>query len=297
MGPIKKPYNKLWAKLALTKLTNVHARGDYTYEYLKDIGLKNVELYSDIAFSMPDDEKSRDQVENIMKNDIFYNYKFVTLSISSVVYKYCQKSDIDYYNVMKKFIGYLNEKGYGVLIIANAARAGKEKLKNNDLPIGDKLYSMLDKDYNVRWYSEEYTPEIIRELISKSEILVASRFHAMIGALEKNIPVLLVGWSHKYKEVLDQFDLGQYAVDYKSLNYNDLVTMFQDVENNIDVIRDKISKNLGSVKESSFANFNNIFTQIDEFAKEKEKYIGKTYETTLDIHWIKILELTVQVVA
>ena len=33
----------------------------------------------------------------------------------------------------------------------------------------------------------------------------------------QKVPVLLVGWSHKYQEVLDFFELGQYAIDFSDL--------------------------------------------------------------------------------
>ena len=37
--------------------------------------------------------------------------------------------------------------------------------------------------------------------------IVTSRFHAMISALVERTPLLVVGWSHKYGEVLAQFGL------------------------------------------------------------------------------------------
>lgn len=274
MGPCRSFFNKLWAKIALSKLDKVCSRGQYTHQHLLDLGLKNVELCADIAFLMPDDDEQKSKVDKLVEGDDFYSKKIVSLSISSVVYKYCEKSGIDYYKTMTDFVSYLNSKGYGVLMIANAARAGKEKLKNNDLPIGDKLYSMIEKKDGVRWYSEEFTPEMIRELISKSEILVASRFHAMIGALEKCVPVLLVGWSHKYKEVLDMFELGEYAVDYKKLNYDDLTSMFEKVETNRESIAGKIESNLPKVKQSSYKNFEIVFSKIDSVSKAKQKYMG-----------------------
>lgn len=274
MGPCKSFFNKLWAKIALPKLDKICSRGQYTHEHLLELGLKNVELCADIAFLMPDDTEAKTKVNKLIEGDDFYNRKFVSLSISSVVYKYCGESGIDYYKIMTEFVSYLNAKGYGVLLIANAAREGKEKLKNNDLPVGDKLYSMVEQKENVRWYSKEFVPEMIRELISKSEILVASRFHAMIGALEKCVPVLLIGWSHKYKEVLDMFQLGNYAVDFKKLNYSDLTAMFDKVENNREDIVNKIQTNLPNVKNLSAKNFDIVNDKINSVKKDKEKYIG-----------------------
>ncbi len=79
--------------------------------------------------------------------------------------------------------------------------------------VGDAIYNDVSNKDKVRWYHEEMDAEQIRAFIGKCRFLVASRFHAMIGSLEQKVPVLLIGWSHKYQEVLDMFELGQYAID------------------------------------------------------------------------------------
>ncbi|MEX1307794.1 MAG: polysaccharide pyruvyl transferase family protein [Eubacteriales bacterium] len=275
MGPIKKWYNRIYANWALTKLAHISARGEYTYAHLKDASADNLVLAADIAFLMPDDTVAQSAAQEIMAADDFYKKKFISLSISSVVYGYCKKSGIDYLGITRAFIEYLNQKGYGVLLVANAAREGKAKLKNNDLPVGEMLYASLEDKSGVRWYNRAFTPEAIRLFISKSHILVASRFHAMIGALEKAVPVLLVGWSHKYQEVLDMFGLGELAVDYKTLKLPDLIARFENVEKQRDVIRDQILAHLPEVKASAEKNFSPIFAEMDKIRAEKEKYIGK----------------------
>ena len=79
------------------------------------------------------------------------------------------------------------------------------------------MYEGVKNKDMVRWYHKEMDAEEIRAYLGKCRFLVASRFHAMIGALEQRVPVLLVGWSHKYQEVLDFFELGQYAIDFSNL--------------------------------------------------------------------------------
>ena len=255
LGPFNRFWNRLWAKMVLPKLDRVCARGSITESYLTGLGLENIELCADIAFSMQDSPDADRSVESIKaKSPAFWEHDVVSVSISSVVNKYCIKNDIDYAGIMKQFILHLNQKGYGVLIIANAARKGSLKSKNNDLVICQKVYDSLDNKDACIWYPEEFTPEIIRSLISQTKILIASRFHAMIGALEKGVPVLLIGWSHKYKEVLDMFDIGSYALDYKQLKFKDLVDEFARLESEYNQVRQKIEINLPAVKKSSYRN-------------------------------------------
>ena len=48
-------------------------------------------------------------------------------------------------------------------------------------------------------------------------MLLTSRFHAMISALAERTPLLVIGWSHKYAEVLAPFGLADLALAYDDL--------------------------------------------------------------------------------
>ena len=73
------------------------------------------------------------EINRICSEDSFYNDNVVGLSISSVVEKKCEKMGIPYKDTMVSFVNYLNESGYNVILIANAARINSEKSRNNDL--------------------------------------------------------------------------------------------------------------------------------------------------------------------
>lgn len=272
MGPIRGVVNRFLAKLVLPKLSKIIARGQYTYDYLKELELSNVEIGADGAFNMLDLDEASEYVEQLTVNDDFYKKDVIGVSISSVVFKYCNKVGIDYIGVMLKFIKYLQKKGYGVLIIANAARKGNDKHKNNDLIVCNKVYKRIRNKELCRWYDDEFAPEIIRELISQCRILVASRFHAMIGALEKETPVLLIGWSHKYEEVLDMFHIGEYAIDYKKMNYDDLVAAFEKLDSSYGNVRQQLKDNISDVKRSSYKSIEMIINKVNQMEETNGEY-------------------------
>jgi polysaccharide pyruvyl transferase WcaK-like protein len=256
LGPFNNFWNRLWAKLVLPRMEKICARGEITFRHLSELNLKNVELCADGAFIMPDDSVATQNIQTLVADDILFKARpIVSISLSSVVWKYCDKVGISYENIMAKFIDHLiDNKGYGVVIIANAARDGKKGHKNNDLHVCSHVYNLVKNKEFCRWYHKEFTPEEIRELISLSKLMVASRFHAMIGALYKEVPVLLIGWSHKYKEVLDMFELGRNATDYKTLNLEDLLSEFERFESEAEEIKTKICSHLQKVKDSSMKN-------------------------------------------
>lgn len=287
LGTFKNGWNKFLAKWILPKIKLICARGKITQDNLAGIGItKNVKLCADGAFSMPDSEYWAERVEKLCSSDAFYNNNVVALSVSSVVQGKCEKMGVDYKGCMVQFADWLNEQGYNVLLIANAAREGSVKPRNNDLMICGEVYDEVKNKDMIRWYPREMAPEEIRELLARSKCLVASRFHAMIGALEKCTPVLLIGWSHKYKEVLDMFGLGEYAVDFSALELSSLKEKFLGFMEENAAIREKIAENLPAVLESSHDNIRYISEVIDGvIAKPKkvklldfndpEKYMGE----------------------
>ncbi len=136
----------------------------------------------------------------------------------------------------------------------------------------NKVYKRIRNKELCRWYDDEFAPEIIRELISQCRILVASRFHAMIGALEKETPVLLIGWSHKYEEVLDMFHIGEYAIDYKKMNYDDLVAAFEKLDSSYGNVRQQLKDNISDVKRSSYKSIEMIINKVNQMEETNGEY-------------------------
>ena len=264
LGSFNNPWNKFLAKWVLPKMKLICARGKTTEGLLEGIGItKNVRLCADGAFTMKDDPEAAARVAQRMRSDSFYDADVVGLSISSVVAGKCAKNGIDYPGILVDFVRHLNAQGYNVLILANAARMGSDKPRNNDLPLGDEIAARLGDSPQVRWYHEEMTAEELREYIGACRFVVASRFHTMIGALQRKVPTLLIGWSHKYQEVLDMFGLGEYATDFTSLRLEDLIDGFARLKKDEAAIRTQIDEHYDEVMESSRQNIRLISEAID----------------------------------
>lgn len=275
LGSFNSTTNRILAKIILPKFRLICARGQITLDYIKEIGIeKNVKLCADGAFTMEDSVYWNQEVSRITEEDRFYNNNVIGLSISSVVENKCVRLNIDYKKIMTEFIDYLNEKGYHVLLIANAARINSTKPRNNDLIVCDSVYQSVKNKALVRWYHKEMDAEEVRAFIGKCRVLVASRFHAMIGALEQKVPVLLVGWSHKYQEVLDMFHLGRFTIDFSNLQLESLQKEFENFIENEDEIRQNIIDYLETVQASSRLNIKYISEILTDIEVHCEKKTG-----------------------
>ena len=270
MGSFQNPYNRFLARLVLPKMRFIAARGQNTFDHLSGIGVRdNVKICADGAFSLPDDVSCAARVQEQCEADAFFKSpNLIGLSISSVVRKKCEANHKDYVGSMVQLIDLLNQQGYPVLIIANAARIHSVKARNNDLMTCDEIYARVRQRDLVRWYHEEMRPEEIREWISHCRFLIASRFHAMIFALERKVPVLLIGWSHKYQEVLDMFELGNYSIDYSKMTVDAILTKFEELKRDESSIREKLNTHHSAIISSSKENIHEIGSILDDIVSK-----------------------------
>jgi hypothetical protein len=59
--------------------------------------------------------------------------------------------------------------------------------------------------------------ELVKKIISGSQFLVGSRFHALAGALSSAVPAIALGWSHKYQEIFSDFNVSDFCFMQPSL--------------------------------------------------------------------------------
>lgn len=64
---------------------------------------------------------------------------------------------------------------------------------------------------SVSYESDE--PRELKAVLAAARCVVTSRFHAAVGGLSKGVPTLAYGWSHKYEELLRDFDVADWMVN------------------------------------------------------------------------------------
>lgn len=67
---------------------------------------------------------------------------------------------------------------------------------------------------NVVAVSSLLTAEEVKGLIGCLDVMVASRFHALIAAISQGVPPVAIGWSHKYEELLGEYELQRFATSF-----------------------------------------------------------------------------------
>ena len=260
LGPFETTPNRLAAKLVLPRLARVCARGERTESHVRELGLTNVARAADLAFILrtPPDAVRR-ATELIAADD---ERPVVIATPSSVVDAYCSGRGIDYASTMAALLRTaITEHGHRVLVVAHSTHPDDVTGRMHDLPICRKVTDLVG-DPGCRLIDARPPTQVLRALVDQADLLVTSRFHAMISGLATATPTLVVGWSHKYAEVLREFDLEQFAVDYGDLAGEGLAKRFAELVANADDIRRRIRDRLPAVEQDSLRNIDAVATAV-----------------------------------
>ncbi|HMS23220.1 MAG TPA: polysaccharide pyruvyl transferase family protein [Candidatus Saccharibacteria bacterium] len=261
MGPFNNPINRFFSKLLLPRITHIMARGSQTKKYLQVLNLTNVTPASDYAFLLKISEQEKKVAQKILtkaKLSPSLNKNYLVICPSRVVEKKCDKLGVDYAGVIADFLNAKNLENQKFIIMAHAAREGSEKPHNNDLPLCKKIFELVDDKNKTVFFNQEISAQAQRYIISTVSACLVSRFHAMIASLSVGVPVGVIGWSHKYKEILSQFGLEKYAIDLKNLNEKSLGKIYEMTKKDNEKIKSSIKNNIESVKNESLKNTNAI---------------------------------------
>ena len=253
VGPFENPINRRAAKTFLPKVATLTTRGRITHEYAESLGLGNLLAGADYAFSLELDGSEASSAAETIDLSFFDSGTVVGGSPSVVLQKKVDAAGGDYIANIVSFVDAMTASGRKVLIVPHSVRTGTDKTHNNDLPLCREIASRIDSPDSVLSLDREYDSQVLRYLIGRCDFFVASRFHAMVSSLAMSVPTLVIGWSHKYEEVLEMFELSEWAFGHSALTPEYLLERFDALVADRDVVDAKLREHLPTVKSRSLA--------------------------------------------
>lgn len=253
VGPFRNPVNRWASKTFLPRVKTLVTRGRITHEFAEGLGLQNLYAGADYAFSLEMSGTESDEVAAHVDLGFFQHGPVVGVCPSVVLQKKVDAAGGDYAGQIAGFIEELQAEGKRVLLIPHSVRTGTDKTHNNDLPLCREIYQRLSVSNQVLFVDRELTSQQLRYLIGRCSLFVASRFHAMVSSLAMAVPTLVIGWSHKYREVLEMFELEEWAFGHDQLTPAHLRERFAALEAAQQEVQAKLDGNLPGVKARSVA--------------------------------------------
>jgi hypothetical protein len=184
---------------------------------------------------------------------------------SSVIASKASKEGWDYVGFLAEVVRTLVADGRLVVLFPNATRGDAgDALRNNDLPVIRDVVSAvgLAETEGLLSVKGDVCAAELRRLVEAFDVAGVSRFHAMIAALTEGVPVAVMGWSHKYVEVMASFGLADWSFDYSEHDPHQYAELLRSLFEARDGLGAAIQARLPDVVSASQAQFTQVARRL-----------------------------------
>lgn len=249
-GPFTLHQNQLYLKKALNNLDLVYAREEESYKNIVEItgDTPNLRIAPDFT--------------NLLNGKV-PSYFVQKSNLFCIVpnYRMIDKTDNDtsalYLPFMKKCARYLESKGANLVILIHEGE--------KDLYLGREISKSTEKEIPI---IQETNPIYIKGILGSCTGTIGSRYHGLVSALSQGIPSLAIGWSHKYKMLLKDYDFdeGLFDVRYNDKQLGEKLDMIIDEQRN-NQLSEKLLKKSKELKKMVELMWLDVFSIIDKHQK------------------------------
>jgi len=254
LGPFCGRLNRLLARSVLTRCAAVIARGEQSRQFLEGLGMPDVTALADVSFALDISRQKQREAVDILHCLDGSARSWVIISPSQVVASLCRGRGVDFLGEMSHFITEVSrDEAVKFLILPHSLGQGASK--NNDIRLCRALYARAQEDGCVFFHVPPQDPALLRALIGEADFFVGCRFHAVAAALITSVPSLVLGWSHKYREMAAEFDAGIPVLDFSSFSADALFASFREAWQRREQTRARLQAKRMQVKASAEQNF------------------------------------------
>jgi polysaccharide pyruvyl transferase WcaK-like protein len=133
-----------------------------------------------------------------------------------------------YFENMTSFVCWLLEHGYSVRFFGGDDAC--------DYEIADQIMAAVsercrDQDPAARMVAEPFPSyaDMLREM-NRASIVVATRFHNVLGALKLGKPTIAIGYSDKFTALMDSMDLAEFTQHAREVSAGKLIEQFEEIQ-------------------------------------------------------------------
>ena len=245
-GPFEEPPVREIARRVVNAATLTFARDDTSQTHLDGLGpIGPIDQSPDIAFLF---RPSADGPRLVSEIGLDPNRPLLAISPNMRVYERTEGEGEDnlYALALVRAARKLLSEGVQVLIVPHEILPPNET-RHDDRYLCGLIAEALGPD-DVGAVTTDRSAEDLKAMIGECDLMLGSRFHALIAALSSGVPSVAVGWAHKYPELLGEFGQSHLVLDHNSLTVDALVATVSDVWDHRRQVRASIAETVPSVK-------------------------------------------------
>ena len=236
--------------------TLICARDNASYKYLieknENVKPNNLKIFNDIVFSFR---------EKANKSNLKHQSDLIVGIAPNMHIKKKVISDNNtnsYTDLLTKDILALIKKYPNIKIKLVPTETFPDKDTEDDSSLCKEILKKCNTK-NVEFDERYLNAEAVFDKIGECDILIGSRFHSLIFALSQGIPVLTIGWSHKYVELMKYFELLTYIIPVDKLGNNYFNTKVEEIIDN----KLSLNKNILIKSEKIISENEKLFTIVE----------------------------------
>lgn len=191
-GPFENPETRRWSREALEQASLLFVRDRVSEDYVRQLRISTTTVRSPdftIGVKPPTIDPVSDQ-------------PFLALVPNTKLFTHGRLDRAGYLELLAGFSGAAKVNGLTSVVVVHEETDHDVARELAD-SIGAPLFSAAD-------------PLVLKAALGQAAAAVASRFHAVVGCLSQSVPTLAFGWSHKYRELLDDFGVADRVVTPES---------------------------------------------------------------------------------
>jgi polysaccharide pyruvyl transferase WcaK-like protein len=268
-GPLNSPLSRIFARKYLSLAQYISYRDNRSEQYLLSVGCHYPgQIYPDLAHSI--DQKHKETVRS---------EHLPLIGIGPMPYfdsnLWPEKDDRIYLEYIEKlviFSEWLLKNNYRILLFPGEAYLDRSAIDGLKLKLKERNGSF--NECTIIDHRIENVDELM-EQISKTDIVVASRFHGVLLAHVLSKPTIAISYHEKIDTLMDAMGHASFCCDIRSFTVEKLIEKFQSVEQNKDVLRNQIAMRETFYREALAQQYDKILLNLNSKAVYRENIESK----------------------
>jgi polysaccharide pyruvyl transferase WcaK-like protein len=243
----------------------LYARDIESRDYLAKLLNKNIndiKLAPDIAFCFNSENSSF--ASNYLEDHGIYVNKQPIICVAPNVRVYERASGFGikntYLQLLSKICSQYIDQGVSIVFVPHEIKLNPRQ--TDDRWLCELLHLSLGKNKSSVAITEELSAEKIKAIIAYSDLLIGSRFHAIVAALHSRVPVVAMGWAHKYIQLMQEVELDKFVINYEELEEEEVYQVVNLAWEQRKANKDQLEEKIPMLEELSSSIFDQVLKLI-----------------------------------
>ena len=254
-GPIDSPLSKFFFRRTLNMVNYRSYRDGISSKLMASLGIKGEHpVFPDLVYSLrlPEPKPSPAGSERVVvgTNPVpFFGAHYWPMPDEARYQEYVHK--------FAKFAEWLDKSGRSVLFFPTQVRA-------DVITINDIRAAMNGSGNSPNLLARQpiqNLEDLVSE-ISRADLIVANRYHAILVSLMMNKPVLGIAYHEKSRALLEQAGQGDYVLKIEDFKTEELIERLEALEANASALKKRISERMAPLRKALEEQYDVVFGLI-----------------------------------